>query len=74
MVERWLSRTFSTLALRQRVCLELLLTLEYIVEIGLNAQLAGTFGESEEGKGGKGKTKRRAVEDIVTNITIDGGR
>ena len=76
VVERWISRTYSTLELRQRVCLELILTLEHIADISMNAQLAGTFGDDDgEGKGkNKNKPKQSARVEVTTNITIDGGR
>eukprot|EP00605_Chrysophyceae_sp_TOSAG23-4_P002242 GSChrysophyteH1.ASY1.ANO1.2486.1 assembled CDS len=73
VVERWITRTYSTLELRQRMTIEILLTLDNIAKMGELAAMAGTFGKDADKAGGSSKIKR-LEENIKADIAIDGGR
>jgi ankyrin repeat protein len=73
IIQRVLTRLFSTGELRERVCLEILVTIENVTKAAEAAQLAGTFGE--HAKGMKGADSLSTThESVVADIKIDGGR
>ena len=76
VVERWITRTYSTLELRQRMTIEILLTLDSIAKMGELANMAGTFGKDANKVEGGGSSKKSTLiqDSIKADITIDGGR
>ena len=73
VVERILTRLFSNGELRQRVCLEIMVTIESISQAGEAAQLVGTFGAHAKGMKGADHLPT-SHESVVADIKIDGGR
>lgn len=73
IIHRVLTRIFSNGELRERVCLEILVTVENVTKAGEAAQLAGVFGEHAKGMKGADKLST-SHEDVIADIKVDGGR
>ena len=80
VVERWLSRTFSTMEFRRRATLEILATLDHVAAVAELALLASTFGQDSKSmtKGSASnsliETEASSIKNIHPLISIDGGR
>ena len=73
IVERILTRVFSSGEMREKVCLEIMVTIESITKAGEAAQLSGTFGTHAKGMKGADSLST-SHESVVADIKIDGGR